>query len=442
MERCILQRLITWHQDETRIPLLLRGARQVGKTFAVRQFADQCFKYFVEVNFEYDPIYKDCFTTFNPKEIIQAIAAISRQPFIEGETLLFLDEIQECPQAIMALRYFKEKMPKLHVIAAGSLLEFSINDDSFSMPVGRVQSLYMRPMSFIEFLMALGYNELPEYIKKTTVKNPMPLVLHKKLLALMREYIFIGGMPDAIQAYIEKNDYIAAQYKQSLLLNTYRGDFGKYARKSNIQYLQKVFDRAPSLLGKSIKYTHIDETMQSRDLKQAIQNLTWAAILKPIYATAASGLPLEAGINEKKFKWLFLDVGLASRSTQVSIHELINEDVTLVHGGMLAEQLVGQELLVYQDGYLEPQLHYWCRDVAGSQAEVDYVITHQHYIIPVEVKAGTTGSLKSLHLFLKEKNSSLGIRISESPLTYNPPILSIPFYLISELPRLMEEVLG
>lgn len=441
MDRQILHTLIAWREEKGRIPLLLRGARQVGKTFIVRQFAEKCFKYFVEINFEYDPLYKECFNSLDPNEIIQAIRSISRVQILEEETLLFLDEIQECPQAIMALRYFKEMMPKLHVIAAGSLLEFSIQEESFRMPVGRVQSLYMHPMSFIEFLRALGYEALIESLKKITLEEPIQGVLHKKLLALIKDYMFVGGMPDAVQSYVENNDYIRSQYKQAILLDTYRRDFGKYASKKNIQYIQKVFDRAPFLIGKSIKYSHIDEALKARELKQAIQSLALASIIRPIYATPASGVPLQASINEKKFKWLFLDIGLVSRSTHVSIHEILNENISLIHKGALAEQLVGQELLVHQNGYLESQLYYWCREVVGSQAEVDYIIMHHHHIIPVEVKSGTTGQLKSLHLFMKEKQSSLGVRISEAPLSYHAPLLSVPFYLIEELPRLLDAIL-
>lgn len=441
MQRQILQTLIDWSENSTRIPLLLRGARQIGKTFIVRQLAAEKFRYFVEINFEYAPLYRECFTSLNPQDIVQSIAAISRKNIIAGETLLFLDEIQDCPRAIMALRYFKENMPDLHVIGAGSLLEFTIQDENFRMPVGRVQYLYMRPMSFIEFLNASKYKDLTEHLKNATPENNLPSALHQQLLALVRSYMLVGGMPNAVQNYIEKNDYISAQYQHAILLNTYRSDFGKYSKKSSLPYLQKVFDKAPALLSRSIKYTHIDATMKSRELKQAIENLTLASILQIVYATSATGLPLHALINEKKFKWLFLDIGLVSQNTQVSMHELLNTDITLAHAGSLAEQLVGQELLVYQDGYLEPQLHYWCRDMVGSEAEVDYVIARYGHIIPIEVKAGTTGSLKSLHLFLKEKNSLLGIRISEAPLSYNAPILSVPFYLISELPRLIDAIL-
>lgn len=437
MKRDIDIELIKWSQSASRIPLLLRGARQIGKTFAVGQLAKQ-FKNSVEINFELEPFYADCFQSLNPTRIINLIEDLSRQKIIPGETLLFLDEIQNCPQAIMALRYFKERLPSLHVIGAGSLLEFTINDDHFSMPVGRVESRYMTPMSFREFIVALGYEGLVKQLAEVSIEEPIDKVLHHKLLELTAQYVLIGGMPDAIQAYVDTGDFQESQYKQTLLLNTYRSDFGKYAKKTDHKYLQKIFDRTPALLGQQIKYSKLEPDMRSRELKEAISCLNQAGVIRTIYASNASGLPLHALINEKKFKLLFVDVGMASRTTQISISSLLNEEINLINQGAICEQLVGQELLTYQDYRLEPQLHYWTRDELGSQAEVDYLISKDSQIIPIEVKSGTTGSLKSMQLFLNEKKLPLGIRLSEAPLSLNRSILSVPFYLISELPRLIE----
>jgi predicted AAA+ superfamily ATPase len=438
MKRNIDAELIKWQRSTARIPLLLRGARQVGKTFAVKQLAKQAFTNHVEINFEFEPFYADCFQSLDPKQIITRITDISRQPITPGETLLFLDEIQNCPQAIMALRYFKERMPELHVIGAGSLLEFTINNEHFSMPVGRIQYMHMNPLSLREYIEALGYEGLLKQIRHASIEAPLDLALHNKLLLLTREYLLTGGMPEAVQAYIETENFQESQYKQTILLNTYRNDFGKYAKKTDYKYLQKIFDQTPALLGQQIKYSKIEPHMRSRDLKEAITNLSQAGVVRIIYATSASGLPLQALINEKKFKLLFVDVGLVTRATQLSINHILNDDINLMNQGAISEQLVGQELLAYQDCRLEPQLHYWARDQLGSQAEVDYLITHEDQIIPIEVKSGTTGKLKSLHLFLREKKIPLGIRISETPLTLNNHVLSVPFYLISELPRLLE----
>lgn len=438
MKRDIDQALSRWVTQPARIPLLLRGARQIGKTFTIRQLADAHFKNLVEINFELEPFYADCFKSLQPQSIINLIMDLGRQKIVAGETLLFLDEIQDCPNAIMALRYFKELMPDLHVIGAGSLLEFVLNEADFRMPVGRVQYMYMHPLSFREYVQAMGYERLINQLSVVVMEKPPEKIIHDKLLSLVREYLFIGGMPDVIKTYIDTQDFSAVQYKQTILLNTYRNDFGKYSKNIHHKYLQKVFDKTPSLVGQQVKYNKIDETMRSRDLKEAITSLNYAGVIRRLYSTSASGLPLHALINEKKFKLLFLDVGLLIRATQVSAHQVFNEDVHLIHQGAIAEQFVGQELLSYQDCLLEPELHYWSRDVVGSQAEVDYLITQDSQILPIEVKAGSAGTLKSLHQFMKEKNSTLGVRILGAPLTYRQNILSIPFYLISELSRLVK----
>ncbi len=422
------------------MPLLLRGARQVGKTFVVEQLAARRFRQFININFELEPEYCDCFQSFKPDDIINAIQAISRQKITAGDTLLFLDEIQNCPRAIMALRYFKEEMPDLHVIGAGSLLEFALNNENFSMPVGRVQFIYLKPLSFHEFLLALNYEDLIKAIKEITLTKPLPLALHQKLLTLTRQYLVTGGMPAAVQAYLQNPDFLQTQRIQTAILSTYRHDFGKYARLTQHQYLQKVFTVAPGMIGQQIKYSHLDSQMRSRDLKQAIEHLRMAGLIQPLPATAASGLPLSALVNEKKFKWLFLDVGLVVRSTGISPNELLREDINLINRGAIAEQLVGQELLAYQDFYEEPQLYYWSREERGSLAEVDFVTHLDSKIIPIEVKSGSKGHMKSLQLMLKEKNLPLGIRVFQLPAQYHQQILSIPFYLISELKRLIQSL--
>ncbi len=417
--------------------MLLRGARQVGKTFAIEQLANSRFSHFININFELEPEYCHCFVSLKPEDIINSIQTLCRQKIIPGTTLLFLDEIQNCPRAIMALRYFKEQMPNLHIIGAGSLLEFALNDEDFSMPVGRVQFIYLKPLSFQEFLQAQEFDDLLAATKNCTPAKPLSLIFHQKLLKLTHEYLVTGGMPAAVQSYLETRDFLQTQRMQTVIMSTYRNDFGKYAKLSRHKYLLKIFNQTPGLAGQQIKYSRIDPEMRSRDLKQAIENLTQAGIIQPVFATSASGLPLSALVNEKKFKLLFLDVGLLNRNAGVGVNELLNKDILLINQGAIAEQLVGQELTAYQDCYDEAKLHYWCRDVKGSLAEVDYIININSQIVPIEVKSGKSGRLKSLQLMMKEKNLPLGIRISQHALQFHDKLLSIPFYLIGELKRLV-----
>src|SRR3990167_7280250 len=286
MRRDIEKELISWKSQKGRYPLIVRGARQVGKSYLVEAFGKTHFQNNVVVNFEFQPQLKDCFQSFDPSEIVNKLQLILGVQIKEGSTLLFLDEIQECTQAITSLRYFKEKMPKLAVIAAGSLLE------------------------------------------------------------LLRIYLIVGGMPAALEEYLSSNDLMNCQRIQTALLQTYRSDFGKYAKISQHKYLQKVFDTAPRMVGQRIKYSKIDTDTRSRDLKNALNLLALAGIVKPIYLTKASGLPLGAQIDEQKFKLNFLDVGLMQNSCGLQGRLSVEEDFMQINAGAVSEQFVGQELAV------------------------------------------------------------------------------------------------
>jgi len=338
------------------------------------------------------------------------------------------------------LRYFKEKMPELHVIAAGSLLEFTLNAPDFRMPVGRIQSLYLKPLSFYEYLAATGNDQWLNYLKNITLEEPFDELLHQKLMDRLKEYLLLGGMPAVLQSFLQHGSYQLCQEKQAALLETYRGDFGKYAKHTDHKYLQLLFAKAPGLIGQTIKYSSIDQNVQSRDLKRAIHLLTCAGIIHPVFSTQASGLPFSTTQRDNKFKLLFLDVGLVQYTTRLSADILLASDVLLLNRGMLAEQFVGQELLMMMPAYERADLYYWEREKVGSMAEVDYVINVGSTILPLEVKSGKTGRLKSIQVFLNEKNSPLGVRISQHPLSYERNILSLPLYMIAELKRFVKNI--
>lgn len=442
MQRHLTTELLSWRNDPARRPLLLRGARQVGKTHLVSTFGAKHFDNLITINFEQQREYLDCFETLYPEKILTLIQLLSKQSITPGKTLLFFDEVQECPQAIMALRYFYEQMPSLHVIAAGSLLEFALNAPDFRMPVGRVQSLYLYPLSFKEFLDATGNAELHQFISAVTLKEGVPKPIHEQLLTLLREYWVLGGMPAVIKNYIDLRKLQSAQQIQYSILDTYRSDFGKYASKANIKYLQTLFEKTPGLIAKHFKYSHVDPDSQSRDIKNALSHLIDAGLINKVHATNASGLPLISGINEKKFKVLFLDVGLANSRMSLDAELLMQKDLTLVHKGALAEQFVGQEMLAYANPTLRKKLFYWERERRTSAAEVDFVEHVDAMILPIEVKAGATGRLRSLQIFLEEKQCAIGVRISQHALSLSNTILSVPLYMISELERLVSEALS
>ncbi|MDO8526282.1 MAG: AAA family ATPase [Deltaproteobacteria bacterium] len=436
MRRDAEKELTLWKDRKDRYPLLIRGARQVGKSYLIETFAKEHFPDSVVINFELQPQLKACFLNLDPQEIINKIQLVMGVRILKEKTLLFLDEIQECPQAIMSLRYFREKMPGLAVIGAGSLLEFALQNPDFKTPVGRIHFLYLEPLSFSEFLVAAGLEPLRQYLSTLNLSDTMDAVIHDKLLEWVRLYLILGGMPAVLKEYFLSRDLAECQHIQAGLLQTYRSDFGKYAKTSQQKYLQKIFDAAPRLVGQRIKYSNIDADTKSRELKHAMHLLEQAGVIRPVYATAASGVPLGAQIKENKFKIIFLDVGLMQNACGLQGDLSLATDFTQINSGSVAEQFAGQELKATADKYQPRHLFFWARDKRGSLAEVDYVVSIGTEIIPVEVKAGKTGKLKSLRSFMQEKKTRLGIRISQEPLSRHDNILSIPFYMVENLTRL------
>ena len=441
MRRQIYSHLKEWKNSPSRMPLLVRGARQIGKTYVIESFAKAEFEDYVIINFEIHPEYKPCFSSLDPKIILERIEFIAKKNITSGKTLLFLDEIQECPSAIQALRYFKEQYQTLHVIGAGSLLEFTLNEAEFRMPVGRVEFLYMYPLNFNEFLNALGHEKLIQHLSQTDITSGIDPVAHEQLLKHLKLFFVLGGMPAVVQTYINGESLQRCQGVQAFLLNTYRNDFGKYASRANQQHCRRIFEKSPALIAQHFKYSDIDPDVQSRSLKAALHLLMQAGLLFPIYETQANVLPLNATINEKKFKLLFVDIGLVNFNTQLNADILIQDDL-LLNDGALAEQFVGQELIAIQPNFHEPALYFWQQNQRNDSAEVDYIIQHQNHILPIEVKAGKTGRLRSLHAFLNKHNGSLGIKISQEPLRFDGKVLSLPLYIISELSRILNSLQG
>ncbi len=440
MKRKIEQDLEYWKDKPHRMPLLLRGARQVGKTYIIKQFAQNYFDNTLSINFEFQPEFKVCFDSLDPQKIVVELEILSRQRIIAGKTLLFWDEIQECPKAIMAMRYFKEKMPELHLIGAGSLLEFVLSEEDFRMPVGRVEFLYLGPLSFKEFLQATGEDLILERWYEFDETHLLPVSIHQHLLKKTKEYSLLGGMPSVVSAYIEHQNLMICQDLQVVLLNTYRNDFGKYASKTAYKHLQILFEKAPGMVAQWFKYVKISSDITPKDMRNALTLLYNAGIFYPIYATKASGLPLVSTQNEKKFKLLFLDIGLLKKACRLDAELLSTNDIFLLNQGALVEQWVGQELIAYGNKNEPPALYFWAREEKNSRAEVDYLTLIDGQIIPIEVKAGKTGRLKSLQIFMQEKKSSIGIQISQAPLYFDKPskILTIPLYWIDRIPELVK----
>jgi len=433
MKRMIDFFLLEWKNNQyNRKPLLLRGARQVGKTHAARNLG-KTFKHFVEINLESDEVARNIISQdLDPKRIIFQLSEYFKQDITPGSTLLFIDEIQVVPKAIIALRYFYEIMPELHVIAAGSLLDFAI--EQVGMPVGRISSLYMYPMSFLEFLVALGHARWAQTILKHDLQEPLFDDLHMTLLNLVGTYLAIGGMPAAVNTWVETQTSRKVKQVHTDLLDSYRQDFNKYATVYQIKYLDALFAHALSQLSNKFIYSHVGE-YQKRELEPALELLQKAGLVYPVVRSAGQGIPIGAQAQLDDFKIIFLDVGLSQASLSLDITSWFIEPLTtFINKGEIVEAFVGQELLAYADPITKSSLFYWHRENRNSQAEVDYLIQIQEKVVPVEVKAGTSLRIKSMHIFLdSHPNSSYGIRFSAHNYAHEQRVHTYPLYTVAKL---------
>ena len=430
MKRLIYQSLKEWKTSSARKPIIIRGARQVGKTSAVRHFG-KAFKHYVELNFEARPDIHSYFEgNLDPKYIIETIELLLNVKVVVGETLLFFDEAQACPRSLIALRYFYELMPDLHIIAAGSLLDIAI--EKVGVPVGRVEFKFMYPMSFIEFLWAQGEERLAAFLVKQNVNEACSEVIHEKALKLFGEYIAVGGMPEAVSSWVSKRDYNACLKIHHDLVAAYEQDFPKYATDTQLRYIDVLFKRIPHQICRKFKFSNVGE-YRSRELSPCLDLLCKAGVSRKVYHTSAQGFPLGAQTHLDSFKVQLVDVALTQAMLgQTSEQWILNANDAFINQGDIAEVVIGQELLVYQSHDYSAELYYWQREARGAEAEVDFVVANQHEVIPVEVKAGKGSSLKSMRIFLEEhKNSPFGVRFSTHNYSVYENLHSYPLYAVA-----------
>jgi predicted AAA+ superfamily ATPase len=384
-------------------------ARQTGKTWSVnslgeKRFGGRIHRIDLERNPEWHRIFEG---NLDVSRILSELEILLNKRIEAGKDLLFIDEIQSCPRAVTALRYFYEEMPELHVIAAGSLLDFALIDLSF--PVGRIQFLEMIPLTFQEFLKATGKDTM------ALVETPSQLsqTIHEALMRELRDYLLVGGMPEAVAVYAETKSIEEAFRVQDELIQTYRQDFSKYAPKADKRCINAVLTNVAKSVGNSIKYSKLAEGFSAPTIRKAFDLLCMARVITKVRSTSPSGLPLSANASEKKFKALIVDIGLMRALAGVSPEEILNQSQLLaIYQGALAEHFVGQEL----KAYLQKDPFFWRRDAKSSLAEVDYVVSQNNVICPIEVKSGPSGSLRSLHLLLKTyPNCPKGYVLSDRP---------------------------
>lgn len=435
-KRHIDKYLEDWKISSNRKPLLVRGARQVGKSSAVRHLGEG-FKYFIEINLERQGNIKALFgDNLDIKKLCSQLSAIYNTPIIPGETLLFIDEIQESQRAISSLRYFYEDYPELHVVAAGSLLEFTLKElPSFG--VGRIRSMYMYPFSFDEFLEAQGLSMQVEYKRdEANCEHPLPMPLHEEMTSQLRSFYLVGGMPEAIRIWVDTNDYNECATVHNDILDTYLDDFKKYKTRISPLLLSQTLKSVALQAGEKFIYTQVSDNVNGTTVKDALALLTLAGLIAPVTHTAANGIPLGAEINPKFRKYLFLDIGLMQSLLGIQPADiLIANETDFINKGGLSEMFAGLELIKYADYLKKTELYYWQRMERNAQAEVDYVISRKGKIYPIEVKANYSGSMQSMYKFLELKGCEYGIRTSLEPFSSYEKVKVIPLYALSNIER-------
>ena len=419
IERLIDTLLLEWKNSNRLKPLLLRGARQVGKSWAVEHLGET-FEYFIEVNFEKQPEMLEVFQKIHDAhELANSLSLYYNIPVEPGKTLLFLDEIQNSVDAIKSLWCFKEDFPELHVVAAGSLLEFALKElPSFG--VGRIRSLFVYPFSFDEFLVAEGKSSWVKAKKEATAERPLLAPLYNEIVQHFRTFMMVGGMPASVAAWVNTHDYRQCQTELDDIQLTYYDDFPKYAKKVDPTLLRNTLQSVVMQIGKKFTFSRVDGGYRAEEVKKALTLLCDAGIIKRVSLTAANGIPLGAEVNNKYRKYVYLDSGLLLRILDMDLGgarqltELIIAGTAedLVNKGSLSEMVLGWELVKYNNPRSQHELYYWENTAEGTCSEVDYIITRDLKVLPVECKAGVSGKMKSLYEFMRQKHLVEAVRCS------------------------------
>ena len=419
IERPIDALLLEWKNSAVRKPLLLRGARQVGKSWAVEHLGET-FDYFIEVNFEKRPDMLDVFQKIHDvHELAATLGMYYNTPVIPDRTLLFLDEIQKSADAIQSLWSFKEDYKELHVVAAGSLLEFALQDlPSFG--VGRIRSLFVYPFSFDEFLVAEGKADWVKAKQEASSEKPLLTPLYNDLVQHFRTFLMVGGMPASVAAWVTTHDYSQCQTELDDIQLTYYDDFPKYAKKVDSTLLRNTLQSVVMQIGDKFTYSEVDGGYRADDVKKALKLLCDAGIIKRVSYTSGNGLPLGAEVNDKFRKYIYLDSGLLLRildldfggARQLTEMIIAGTSEDLVNKGGLAEMVLGWELVKYNNPRMQHDLFYWENTAEGTRSEADYIIARDLKVLPIECKAGTSGKMKSMYEFMHQKHLAEAIRSS------------------------------
>lgn len=448
MERDIDEVLRAWLDRTDRRPLVLRGARQVGKTFSVRALARSSGRELIELNFERDPEQRRIFANRDPKRIIADLSLLTNREIAPDRSLLFLDEVQAAGEVLACLRWFYEEMPALPVVAAGSLLEFALADHALSMPVGRVTFRHLEPMSFPEYLLANGQGRLRATLAAWRPGADLSETAHQLATTWFDRYMMVGGMPAAVAADVAGQTPQEVRTLQQDLMATFRADFGRYAGRMDRDVLGAVLQSVAASIGRKFIYAHAGEGLKQHHARRALELLAQARLCHLVRHTAANGPPLAAEVKDGLRKAVLLDIGLlhALLGTPARLGFPTWEALAPALRGQLFDQIGAQSLRQVADhGADGPELYYWQRE-GGRPGEIDYLVQLEGRILPIELKSGPAGAMKSLHQFMFEKRLPLTIRADRNPpavqdvsvkTTQGQPVayrlISVPGYLLWNL---------
>ncbi len=425
MKRLLYNKLIDWKNSSKRKPLLLQGARQVGKTYLVNQFGKNEYTDYVNLNFEQNPDLKTIFTgELNPHKIIENIGFYIGKKINPENTLILFDEIQEVPAAITSLKYFCEDAPEYHLIAAGSLLGVSVGRKK-SFPVGKVNFMTMYPMTFHEYLLAVGEKLLSDKLQDYNKIEPLTELIHNKLTNHLKKYLFVGGMPEVLQDFIDNNDIVSVRILQQEILEAYKRDFSKYTDKLQSIKISEVWQSIPYQLSKEnkkFKYSAVRKRASASVFDQTIQWLKDAGLINIAYNISVPKLPLSGYTDYSKFKIYLLDTGLLGAMLKVDSSIIIKPtELFTEYKGAFIENFVAAELIASGN----PELFYW---KSRSDAEVDFIIQFKNEIYPLEVKSGLSRNLKSLRSYADKYNPKLIFRTSPRNFIKDKEFINIPLY--------------
>lgn len=431
MKRHIFNQLQDWRQSASRKPLILQGARQVGKTYILESFAQSEFKNYAYVNFEQDDRAKQIFELdLKPHRIIKALALHLELQISAENTLIFFDEIQACPNALNSLKYFCEQAKEYYVVAAGSLLGIKLSNNK-GFPVGKVNFLELYPMSFFEFLQALGKKQLAEYLLSINQFEPLNSAIHNDLCDLLKTYLYVGGMPEAVKTYIEKENFSAVRLVQEEIIKAYLLDFSKHAPENQIMKITTIWNSLPEQLAKENKkfvFSIMKSGARAREYETALQWLIDAGLIYISYNITTPQLPLKAYLDNNTFKIYCLDVGILGALSDIDAKIILEKNALFTEfKGSLTENVAAQ--LLKCKGL--KQLFYW---TSKHTAEVDFIVPFENTILPLEIKSGTSTKKKSLLVYDEKYQPEILNRAGLLNLKKDGKLCNYPLYLLERFP--------